>query len=150
MPTGSSLVIPKTANETVTNSAVLQNDDDFFFSVGEDENWQIMLTLFLVSSASATPNLKFAFTVPAGGAIEAHRWAEGGGLTFVADITTASVVGSVTTAISAHYITARYVGGSVPGVVQLQWAQNIATAEDTQVLRGSWLQAVRMDRTVTA
>ena len=143
-------ILTKIANEAVTNSATLQNDDDFLFRVSADENWQIMLTLLLLSGFSATPDLQFAFTVPAGGAIEGDHWAmDAAAITSITDMTAAFTI-QVTTTERVHHLIARYVGGSVPGVVQLQWAQAVAAGETTQVSRGSWLQAVRMDRTVTA
>ena len=58
-------VVRKTADETVSNSTVLQNDDHLVLSVGASDVWDILMVLRINSSAVA--DFKWVFTVPASG-----------------------------------------------------------------------------------
>jgi len=135
-------VVRKTSDEIVNNSAVLQNDDALLFTVGANEVWQFMLYL-RTRSASATPDIDYAFTIPAAGSlVHLPNWTctyelvinEGDGTTehHLADVANAN------RSTLLHYL---YIGGANAGTVQLQWAQNVATAEDTKVLANSYIIA---------
>src|SRR5262245_10037005 len=54
----------KAADETVNNSSVLQNDDDFLFSVLANEKYAVQLVLNV--NSGATPDWKANWTKPAG------------------------------------------------------------------------------------
>ncbi|MEZ6330645.1 MAG: hypothetical protein R3B12_01370 [Candidatus Saccharimonadales bacterium] len=56
--------VVKTTNETVNNSATLQNDDELKFSIGADETWTYRFVL--QANSGTTPDFRFAVTAPSG------------------------------------------------------------------------------------
>ena len=146
-------VVRKTADETVNNSATLQNDDHLLLTVGASDVWLVDMRLML-SATSTTPDWKFAFTVPAGATF---RWgAEDlttiGGWVPVAVGTSApalSTTGTVTAgssgSVHGSHLTGIYVGGGTAGTLQFQWAQNTATVADSKVLTNSCLIATKLN-----
>lgn len=148
------LVVPKlvvkTADETVNNSAVLQNDDALAFAIGANEHWFAEAEL-LVSSPSVNSDLKVAWTTPVGlSAYRAYRHTNAFGVsetsapsTPYTDPTVGITFGSVN-GVWVGYIKAWFLNGATAGTVQLQWAQNTQTAEDTIVKAGSFLRLTRL------
>jgi len=134
--------ITKSADEIVNNSATLQNDDHLVVAVKANEDMTLRVCL-VCKTASATPNLKIAFTVPTGGAIKGKTFVENSATpTDVADLTSTQVLALPGTG-RICYILAKYTGGANAGSVQLQWAQNTATVEDTTVEAESYLLAIK-------
>lgn len=133
-------IVHKTADQTVTNSATLADDDELKFAVGANEVWE--LTLGLRLNAHSTPDLKFAFTVPSGATIiytEIYRISPDD----ENDATTAvTVAGSNNDA--RVLLSLLYTGGASAGDVQLQWAQNVSDANETKVLTNSFIIAHRL------
>lgn len=138
----------KTADETVSSSTTLQDDDDLFFDVGANELWFGMFML-RVSAANETMDIKFAFTVPFGSSIS-------GGMQSYFAATAVKFV-NLETEFTSHQLpsgSAPNEAGinwrfwletsSTPGTVQFQWAQNVSDAGDLTVMKGSYLQALRM------
>ncbi len=131
-------LIPKTADETINNVGILQNDDELVLPVLANEIWLIHMTL---RTNSAVADIQWLFTVPAAGAMV--YWCPG--------VCTATVGVPDGDATVAHVFTAAagvnrtfdlellYTGGANAGNVQLQWAQNGGNASDTKVLKGSAL-----------
>lgn len=142
-------VVRKVIDETVNNSAVLQNDDALFFASEANETWAAIIFLRITQGASATPNFKLAITAPSGAVIRYGGTWEIAGATSATDQSTgisgtalsvatdSSEVKSVTI-----YLTVR--PGATSGNIQLQWAQNTATAVDTMVRAESWIIAVKI------
>ncbi len=56
--------VTKTANQTVNNSAVLQNDNELLFTIGANETWVFNIDFSAISQT--TPDIKFAMTAPGG------------------------------------------------------------------------------------
>jgi len=132
----------KSADEIVNNSATLQNDDHLVVAVKANENLTLRVCL-VCKTASDVPDMKIAFTVPTGGAIKGKTYVENSAIpTDVADLTSAQVLGLPGTG-RFWYILAKYTGGANAGSVQLQWAQNTATVEDTTVEAESYLLAIK-------
>ena len=140
-------LVRKTADETVNNSAILQNDDHLFMAVAANEVWAFECVV-LFSSATTTPDLRVAFTVPTGATL---AWAPAPHST-AADAFTTSIVttasGSslvVGAGASARLLLIKGIvrNGATAGNLQFQWSQNSATAEDTKVLLDSYLLAHR-------
>lgn len=142
-PTGVTIV-RKTADQIVNNSTVLVNDTHLLFAVAASEIWEFLLGI-RVYSTTATPDLKFAFTIPA--AASSKRWEA-----WYSQGTEATELdGTVATyffvsAASNQYKQLRYlyIGGANAGNVQFQWAQNTATVEDTKVLTNSFIIAHKL------
>lgn len=143
-------VIPKTANEGVLNSAVLQNDDHLLYALAASEVWAFEIVLEIIQGASALPNFKYAITVPAlatlayGGTYEIPAAASATDqATAVAG--TAMPVDVDDSEVKIIVIHAIVVNGANAGNMQLQWAQNAATAGiTTTVTTGSYLVGRRL------
>jgi len=138
----------KAADETVNNSATLQNDDDLLLALAANEVWAFKLVVIYLSGT--TPDIKWHWTGPSG---------------FTYDSSVSSFSSALSVAFgnpdesdsSPEHITggrgATEVGFVWEGVVrcsttagnfQLQWAQNTQDASDTKVLAGSYLIAWRL------
>lgn len=128
----------KTADETVNNSAALQNDDALAWAVAGSATYAFRL--YLVYSSGTTPDLKFTFTGPASftmsytvtGFDTSGSFAFGNISTESSTPTLGGTGGNV-----AALITGRVVTAATAGTLQLQWAQNTANGSDTIVRAGS-------------
>ena len=132
----------KAADETINDSAVLQDDDDLFFPIGANEIWAFTLILVYVTSAAA--DLKYGFTAPTGatGAWEATQTNPLAHTDFSTP-DTEFVLGTDAT-VRMAMASGAVVNGSTAGTFQLQWTQNAQTASDTTVKAGSHLIATRV------
>ena len=140
--------IVKASDETVNNSATLQDDDDFFFNVSDGEQWEVEVFL-LAEAASLTPDMRIDFVASGGASIpDKLQWlqanrstnsyqTDGIGnsvLTWEIDASGAEVHGYIR---SYFFITG-------DGIVTMQWCQDVATAADTTIKADSWLIARRV------
>ena len=62
-------IVRKTADETVNNSAVLQNDDDLLLPIGANEIWRFEFVIYGISNATA--DFKYSLVGPAASNV---RW----------------------------------------------------------------------------
>ena len=123
--------IRKTADETVTNSTTLQNDDHFLFSIGANEVWLVEIRANVVMVYDAGyPGLKVTWSLPAGASMLM--------VCFEFDIATDPIIGwgalgtTPGTAVAktlVHQnaivrIWTTLVNGATPGTAQFQWASN--------------------------
>lgn len=152
---GVPIVKRKSANETVNNSVTLQNDDHLFWSAAANEVW-FFRAMLLVNAASASMDVKFQWTFPAGTTM---LW---GGEGIGSDAGTGwgsravgqSVVALATESANQNFGTlAGTTGvaldgmvrvGGTPGTIQLQWAQATAEAADLILLQDSIVLAYRI------
>lgn len=142
----SEAAIIKAADETVNNSAVLQNDDHFSFTVVADTDYLVEVVLMVTTGT--TPGWKFGWT------LSGMTW-DG---VYATDLTTptlgsASAIASgtgagvtATAAAASRLWSASFVihAGSTGGALQFQWAQNSANASDTTVHKNSFLKYRRL------
>lgn len=137
--------VVKDADEAVNNSNTLQDDNKLLQAVGASEVWYVFIWLRTIS-ATATPDIKVAFTVPAAGSFKwAPQLASGVGGAPI----TLSTTASYTYALAANteeavLIAGIYIGGANAGNLQLQWAQVNATAEDTKILANSFMLCYKL------
>jgi hypothetical protein len=140
-------LIRKSADESVQNSTTLQNDDHFSFAVGANETW-VFEGWIIVFSSTATPDIKLAFTTPAGATL---RWSGLGAgnagtdhevisSSGAADSYQITSTGGVRDTILVHGVVST---GATAGTLQLQWAQNTADASTSIVEQGSYLWAFK-------
>jgi len=135
----------KSADETVNNSAALQNDDELLFAVGTAEKWIFQIILYVNSGTGA--DIKCAITLPANATMNwsvAPAYFEPGGVATIPVVVTASGTSLGIGCNAAE--TGVVIFGSVEstdtgGNVQLQWAQESATEADLIVKEGSHLLA---------
>jgi hypothetical protein len=133
--------IPKTADETVNNSDVLQDDDVLQFAVSNGVTYCVRMSVFFAADFSA--DFKFSLAGPA--ITAAHiRYQSVYGTTGSFGILnalggTASITGSGGTAEGHIWIEATFTP-SAGGTFKLQWAQNTAHASNATVYKGSYLE----------
>lgn len=130
------IVIPKTADETVTNSDAFQDDDTFVFALGASEAYYFRLSV-VIDSELAT-DFKFEFTSPAGSTINYQN-----GTTYInasgGDVT-------VTCSTDKRWITQIFgsvINGATAGNLQFRWAQAAADVTNTIVCAGSIMELVK-------
>lgn len=140
----------KTADETVTSSAVLQDDDHLTFAIAANEEWVVSYQIDSGDNMSAT-GIKAAITAPAGAALSID-------MTLNAVSTSAQPFGgratvSGTAALNAAIATgngnllsiaAWILNGATPGNVTLQWAQGTSNGNALIFRKGSYMQATRV------
>lgn len=131
------LFIIKPSNEIVNNSNVLQNDNDFHFTIEANQHWQGWLKLAINSDAAA--DFKCGWTYPVGCSIwwgDADIWnKDATGINF-AD----AVIVKQTSGYCGLLMFVDINNGATTGTIQLQWAQNTAHGSDTIVLSNSTLE----------
>lgn len=141
------LFVRKTANETINNSAVLQNDDALVLAV--EANSTYLVDLRLIINSNTTADFKMTFTVPAGASGSVHYF-EGS-----TPSTAAAVLqgpGSITGTAAFSGIAADQivlvqgvlVVAGTAGNLQLQWAQNTANPSNTIVGSNSYLMLTKV------
>lgn len=141
------IVKRKTADESVTNSDVLQNDDHLTFSIAANEEWVGDLVLTFGSAIVSTGG-SIALTFPAGATLRyATHWIANNS-TVVESQTTTSGLGQGFTTASGTTATVRVkfwvLNGANAGSVTLQWAQGIIHASALTLFRGATLTAHRI------
>lgn len=138
----------KLVDENVNNSAVLQNDDELVIALQANKTYEISGHLLFIAATSAV-DAKVALTCPAGASI---AWSAIGMDPAVAagntgaGTWTGSVAsgGTVPVGVSSAYtpvlIRGTILMGVTAGNLQLQWAQNTATASNLTLKAGSNLK----------
>ena len=134
---GSAQAAYKSADESVTNSAVLQNDDHLYLPVVAGRRYIIQANLQGIGGAGSG-GIKFGFSGPAA------TYFRGRAL-FTFPVSSVGVVeiaaiGNTASAFPTTYFLASYWGAYEPsasGTLQLQWAQGAADAIATTIYRGS-------------
>ncbi len=130
--------ILKAADETVNNSATLQDDDDFTFSV--DANGVYRVEGWIVVNSSSVADWKVAWSLPSGAS----------GLSVIGDVattndvdlrqfSTTSGISNIPGADSGLLLRGTLIIDSTAGTATLQWAQRVAEVSNTIVRQSSWL-----------
>ena len=145
------IIVRKTANEIVNNSATLQNDDHLLLAIAANEIWFIDVRL-LLNAASVNADWKFGWSVPTnctlywgfiGHDLTSWPWRE----TALADsppllrIATDTVNCGARIGIHGVMLNAVAINSANAGNINLQWSQSTATAEDNTILANSFLIA---------
>ena len=134
----------KTADEGVTSSTTLQNDNNLVINVGANEVWEFE-TYLMVTAGSATPDFKMAFTVPSGATL---RWSASfytsAGSAYSGVITaSASAIGFPTTGTVTETVLVKGIvaNGATAGTLQFQFAQNTSNNQAITVKQNSYMKA---------
>ena len=135
-------VYRKTADQTVNNSTTLVDVTSMAAPLSADET--VSFVARVRYNSGATPDIKFAFTVPAGGSItwttaNGIRINTAGTITFQNEVSVSGAPVAIEGAGANRWATFEGVvrNGSTPGNLQLQFAQQTADASDTSVLTRS-------------
>lgn len=138
----------KTADESVTSSTTLQNDDALFLELAANTTYQVILQLAYNGGTQGSSDLKLAWSAPSGATARfAAFWRDTSGANHqgVTDLTTVSALG--TNGTSNDYsllLTGTIITGSAGGTLQVQWAQNTSSATPTTVRANSSLTATQL------
>lgn len=142
-------IVRKSANEVVNNSSTLQDDDHLLLALAASEVWRFECNLFYDSGT--TPDIKFAFTFPAGATLYWVNYgddATGTNSTGNAVITASAAVrhsfGNGVGSVRHMLIMGVIANDTTPGNLQLQWAQNTLNASDTTLRANSTLMAWKL------
>ncbi len=135
------VTVIKTADETVNNSNVLQDDDELVFDVDANQVWTV--DFVLQAQSGTTPDFRYAVTAPAGSTCtvgfenpeNAQSQSQVG-----CGVSTSRVAGSGNNEI--YRIVGTVSTGSFAGQIRLQWAQFTTNASNTIVRAGSYVRAV--------
>ena len=135
------LIVPKTADETVTSSTTLQNDDHLSFAVGINTVWYLRLGLYVLDASDGVGNLKVGVTFPASAVCQLNYvWLGlGGTLTHmrVRDATGVAVFGTATGDFHEFRGILKVAGTS--GTFQFQFAQNTSNGSGVTVKQHSFI-----------
>ena len=142
--------IVKTTTETVNNSSALQNDDVFLIPGVANSDIIVGSMHLVISNSNATPDFKFDFT-----GVDYLRWTwsawdtagiqtggsdNSGGASSLFDSTAPL---NIWNPLTIDFVGIQSGGG--PVTMNFRWAQNVATAANTQVMAGSIMQ-YRLER----
>ncbi|MEX0877855.1 MAG: hypothetical protein WDZ40_03275, partial [Candidatus Spechtbacterales bacterium] len=144
---GGPTIVRKTVDESLTNSATVQNDDELTFAIGANETYFVTFVLFYISDHT-DGDLRVTLAVPSGATLKFGgvgisddaatnskfdgNWAVGTTM-FFGGIGAGSRVPAILNAV--------IVNGGTAGNVTLQWAQRLADADATTVEANSYLIA---------
>lgn len=152
---GSIMYVYKTADETVTNSAVLQNDDHLQFSMAAGQTWEIggeLLAYDVGYANNANFGMNMAFTVPTGSILRIYYTGiqDAGGNAILGNgvLNTSGTAGTVEIKPANNaLITFRgiVITGSNAGTVQFKWCQNSANATGTRLTQYSYMRFTRIN-----
>lgn len=152
---GSTSVVVKSADETVTSSTTLQNDDHLVASLASNAVYALRMLLICSSGASATPGIKYGFTMPSGATMSLSEIANYGNFTsyvFEAAYTNesspttdfVSQVKSSGNGKTGVLVTGIVRTSSTAGSLQLRWAQNSSSGTGTVVHKDSHIALTRV------
>jgi hypothetical protein len=147
--------VRKSADEVVTNSTTLQNDDHLVWTLAASERWFFQGWLF-VNADNATMDIKLGWSFPSGATMKWGGLVAGsttlGGFGAWADTVSGQAIMTIgqTLAIGTRAgtvgvaIAGVVVCAATPGALNLQWAQNTADAGNLTVQTDSLLQLTRI------
>lgn len=139
---GKSIAIYKSADESVTSSSTLQNDDDFSFAIRANEVWKG--SMLMTGSALGAGGIKGDFTIPSGASGSMTSASSQTGLTF-ANVSVATGFGLTVAMTSGRDFAINFTitNGANAGTVQFRFAQNVSNGTATIIKGGSLLHATR-------
>jgi len=128
--------VVKSVDQTKQSDTTLADDDELVVAVNANKAYSGLFMLFMESGA--TPDIKFAWSVPS----SATMISQGGNFshlsTATADMATTLTKGTNGSQQCVCYIFRLLLAGTA-GNVAFQWAQNVSTATDTTVGRGTFI-----------
>lgn len=150
-PVGSIVYKSKTADETVTSSATIQDDNHLFFDVNENQTWELNGQL-QVDNSSNNVNVKVAFQLPTGATMKMYvtgiqdaggNAIQGSGLMTTSNASkTILISGGVSTLITFRGVITT---GSSSGTVEFRWAQGTSNNSGTVIRSGSYMKIMRVE-----
>ena len=145
--------VRKAANQTVTSSTTLANDNHLALALSASATY--LVDLFLIVDGSTTGDFKMGWTFPTGATGDwtinaintgAGAAATSGSITRAAIALASSENAGAAGAGTKLILQPRglVVTSTTAGTLQLQWAQNTSDATGTVVYAGSWMRLERV------
>jgi hypothetical protein len=146
------LIARKTADESVTSSTALQDDDHLVLNLAANEVWEFRYNLRYEGGTQNASDLKISWGLPASGRVNAHAAAinsAGSPLVFTWDITTTdgspSSFGTNGAGVArGATIEGQFINGGTAGNYTLRWAQLTSNGTPTKILANSTLWGVKL------
>ena len=136
----------KSADESVTNSSTLQDDNDLFFTIGPNETWEVVAQLH-VTAPDDDPKFKVAITIPSGSlhvfANEVSEDDEGAGEWLLTSGTASDEFHIDVDDESEMVLQGLVIGGTTGGTVHIQWSPDKSCSKTITVKKNSYLKATR-------
>lgn len=137
----------KTADESLTSTTTLQNDDHLVLPV--DANATYLYKIYWLFVANNAVDIKFDLTLPAGAAFAPNNgnaletWPSGTGNFLSMTPTSAQNVdgGNNTT---PDIIWGSFSTAGTAGSLQFRWAPQISSGTATTTIKGSWMELIRV------
>jgi hypothetical protein len=145
---GQTIVKRKTADESVTSSSALQDDDHLTFAIGANEEWQAILSI-VAGDNVAVPGIQTAVTVPSGATMlaSAKYLFDPDSPRSSHSATSGGVILGIqppTSSFAYIYIDIWVLNGSNAGNVTLQWSQFVSNITSLKFKKGATLVAHRI------
>lgn len=140
-------IIWKTADETVNNSATLQDDDHLTVSLLASSTYWFQFELFYSTAAAADFQFVPAYTGTTTNNFHLTTFSVPAGTTSTREEVHTSFAGYSATATTGTHGYVKVEGiyqTNATGTLKMQWAQNTADVSDTKVLKGSRLLITKM------
>lgn len=142
----SEIIVRKTTDETVTGSSTLQDDDEVYLPINANEVWQFEIVAF-GKVDSALEGIKASVNGPAGNYVSYNVQI------FATDTLSKSIqtqaygtsVGALVVGANVMIYIKGYVdNGGTGGFINFQWAQQTAGANNTKILKGSYIKGTKI------
>lgn len=142
-------IVRKTANEDVTSSTTLQNDNHLIFAIAASEVWVVEYALKVAGSEGG---IKVAIAAPAGATVSASGIGPTDTTTNVLDTNVkfldigagSGTFGTAGAVDGSLMVRATIINSVTAGNVTLQWAQSVSDTDLTRVSANSYLIAHRV------
>lgn len=144
------MYVVKTADETVTSSTTLQDDNELFFFMSANGVWLVTSTILIDTNGLTGGGFLFGLSVPTGATARwSSNWTVGGTSLPALMLTEASTAAagstSATTAnlggLKYHYVVT---SSTTTGNFQYRWCQNSSSANPTYVRKNSMLEVKKV------
>jgi hypothetical protein len=142
----------KAADEDVSSSTTLQNDDHLLFAIAASETWTGTFVLFVADlNSGGSADFKMKITVPSGATVRFGSTGGDGIITsgedsqgYIDDTSSALTFDHSTTDEYIHEIRFSVKNSTNSGNVQLEWAQNSSQSSAVRMVQGSFLKATKV------
>lgn len=134
----------KTSAQIVNDSTTLVDDDDLYFEIGADEVWGFRC--YLLSDGNATADIQIGFDTSEP-YVSGSYWSKVDTDSNVVLNFSSGTLPFQTGGVGyqrGHTLEGVVINDDADSIVQMKWAQNVAHASDTQLLKGSYLIAYKL------
>jgi hypothetical protein len=134
--------IRKAADETITSSAALQDDNELLFAVAANETWAVETSYTYSTGGSSTPDIRVGLNAPSGATCTygTVNISHAGNLAAGAVACDATItVATTATGNKNGLLTGTVANGANAGNITFRWGQGTSNATGTTVELGSYM-----------